>query len=204
MCFSAPASFIASGSLVAIGGASLAAAKKEDKLLALVPLFFGIQQFTEGIQWLFINAGTSSLWAGYGFLFFAFIVWPIYVPTFVYILDKKRRPLLKWFIALGSVIGICSLAILITQSLAIHKVNACIGYDISIPHHYLGDFTYLVVIFGSLFCSSIKTFRWIGALAFILAVVAWLFFTLTFTSVWCFFAAVISALFLVYIKEKKI
>ena len=68
MCFSAPASFIASGGLVAIGGVSLVAANKEDKILAAIPFLFGVQQFFEGIQWLYLNSGSSSLLAGYGFL----------------------------------------------------------------------------------------------------------------------------------------
>ena len=68
MCFSAPASFIASGGLLALGGASLAVAKKEDKVLALIPFLFGIQQGLEGFQWLYLNSGSPSLLLGYAFL----------------------------------------------------------------------------------------------------------------------------------------
>ena len=88
MCFSASASFAASGGLAVLGGASLAIAKKENKLLALVPLMFAVQQGFEGIQWLYLQANTTSMIVGYGFVFFAFLVWPIYVPTFVFIDDK--------------------------------------------------------------------------------------------------------------------
>jgi hypothetical protein len=98
MCFSAPASLIASGGLVVIGGASLAIAKKEEKILAAIPFLFGIQQAFEGIQWLHLNVGPPSLFAGYGFLFFAFLVWPVYVPAMVFVLDKKTRAVTKWFI----------------------------------------------------------------------------------------------------------
>ena len=80
MCFSASASFIASGGLAALGGVSFVSAKKKDKVLAVIPIMFSIQQFCEGIQWLYLNSGSSSPVFGYLFLLFAFILWPIYVP----------------------------------------------------------------------------------------------------------------------------
>jgi len=91
MCFSASASFIAGGGLTALGSASLPIAKKRKKLLAALPLLFGIQQISEGFQWQSLNAGTTSPAAGYFFLFFASIVFPIYIPLSVFILDKKEE-----------------------------------------------------------------------------------------------------------------
>ena len=202
MCFSAPASFIASGGLVALGSASVIAAKKEDKVLAAIPLLFGIQQFCEGIQWLYLKAGSSSLPAGYGFLFFAFIVWPIYVPTFVYILDKKKRKVLRWFIALGSAVALYFLVLLITQSLAIHELRACVSYTFNFPLKGLVNGGYLLAVFSPLFISSHHIFKWFGVLIAFLAIITWLFFTLTFASVWCFFAAIVSSMFFFYIQFK--
>jgi hypothetical protein len=202
MCFSAPASFISSGGLAVLGGASLVIAKKEDKILAAIPFLFGIQQAFEGIQWLYINAGSTSLAAGYAFLFFAFIVWPIYVPTFVYILDKEKRSVLKWFIFLGIAVALYFLYILFSQSLEIHRINACISYDFHFPLKKLINAAYLLVAFGSLFVSSKPIFRWFGSFIAISALIAWLFFALTFASVWCFFAAITSAMFFFYILYK--
>ena len=73
MCFSAEASFIASGGLAVAGGASLKVAKKEQRLIALIPLLFAIQQAIEGMQWLYLYRGTSSLKLAYAFLFFGFV-----------------------------------------------------------------------------------------------------------------------------------
>ena len=204
MCFSAPASFIASGGLVALGGASLAVAKKEDKILAAIPLLFGIQQFFEGIQWLHLNTGSTSLFAGYGFLFFAFIVWPAYVPVFVYILDKKRRHILKWFIFLGVATALCFLYTFLTQSLAIHELRSCISYNFNFPLKDFANMAYLVAVFGPLFASKIEIFKWFGVAAALMAIIAWLFFYVTFASVWCFFAAIVSSMFFVYIKFKRV
>ncbi len=203
MCFSAPASFIASGGLVVLGGASFVAAKKEDKILALIPLLFGIQQFFEGIQWVYLDVGSSSLTAGYSFLIFAFIVWPIYVPTFVYILDKKKRKILRWFIFLGSAIALYFLVLFLTQSLEIDKLHACVNYSFNFPYKTVVNIGYLSAIFLPLFISSHRIFKLFGIAIAFFAIIAWLFFTLTFASVWCFFAAIVSSMFFFYIKFKK-
>ncbi len=203
MCFSAPASFIASGGLVALGGASLAVAKKDDRILAAIPLLFGIQQGFEGIQWLFLKSDSSSLFAGYGFLLFAFIIWPIYVPTFVYILDKKRRKILKWFIFLGIAVALYFTVILLTQSLSINELKSCVSYTFNFPYKDIVNGAYILAIFGPLFISSHDIFKWFGVIVAFFAIIAWLFFALTFTSVWCFFAAIVSSMFFFYIKFKK-
>ncbi len=195
MCFSAPASFIASGGLAMLGGASLLA-KKENKILAAVPILFGVQQAIEGIQWLYLDKGSSSLAAGYGFLFFAFIVWPIYVPTMVYILDKKNRHILQWFILLGIAAAIYSLIFLLTGPLAIQELNACVSYSLSFPLKDMGAVVYFSVILGPLFFSSLKILKWFGVVIFILGAISWFFFTAALTSVWCFFAAIVSLMLL--------
>lgn len=203
MCFSAPASFIASGSLAVLGGTSLIVAKKKDKLLAAIPLMFSFQQMFEGIQWLYLNANSSSLIAGYGFLLFALIIWPIYVPTFVYILDKKRRWILKWFIFLGIAVTLYFLWLLLTQSLIIHEVKACVSYNFNLPFQNVTTVIYLLVIIGPLLISSQQIFKWFGVVITILGIISWYFYSVTFTSVWCFFAAIISSMFFIYIIFKK-
>jgi hypothetical protein len=202
MCFSAPASFIASGGLAMLGGASLVVAKKEDKFLALVPLLFAVQQFFEGIQWLHLNAGSPSPFAAYIFLFFAYIVWPIYVPACVFILDKERRKIMQWFLVLGIIVATYSLLALIMQSLEVQRINACIAYTFQVPFGNFFDIAYLLAVFVPLFISSREVFRWFGVVVAFLAIISWLFFALAFTSVWCFFAAIVSSMFFVYISVK--
>lgn len=199
MCFSAPASFVASGGLLSLGGASFAAAKKEDRIIAAIPLFFGIQQGIEGIQWLYLNHGSVSVVAGYGYLFFAFILWPIYTPLFVYILDKKRRKFLQWFVYLGIATSLYSLGAPIVSSLTIEKINMCINYSFNYPFGEALTTFYLVAVFGPFFASSFESFKWFGVLFAITAIIAHIFFTVDFVSVWCFFAAVVSFVFLIYV-----
>lgn len=202
MCFSASASFIASGGLATIGVGTLVVSKKQDKILALIPILFAIQQFLEGIQWLYLNSGTSSIVIGYGFLFFAFIVWPLYVPTFIYILDEKRKHIMRWFVAVGSITSLFFLVVLLYEPIFVSKVHACVSYTFYFPFKYPAMIFYVLTIFAPLFISSLKIFRWFGFLIAIFGTIAWLFFAMTFTSVWCFFAAVVSSMFFFYIKFK--
>ena len=203
MCFSAPASFIAGGGLVTLGVASFAIAKKEDKILAVIPIIFGVQQLIEGIQWLNLNIGSLSIPAGYGFIFIALIVWPIYVPIAVYFQDKRRRKFLKWFVFLGIAIALYFLFFLLTQTLHINKFNSCIQYAFNFPFKDIASVVYLLSIFGPLFASDREIFKWFGVATAILATIAEFYFLTTFTSVWCFFAAIVSSMFFVYLKFKK-
>lgn len=203
MCFSASASFIASGALTSLGAASYVSAKKEDKILAAIPILFSIQQFFEGIQWVYLNSGSASLFAGYNFLFFAFILWPVYVPITVFLLDKKERKILGWLVLAGSLVAIYFATILLTGPLTISKVNSCISYKFAFPFSSIVTLAYLSAIVGSLCISSLRIFRYFGIVVGFLGLVAWLFFELTFTSVWCFFAAIVSLMFFFYIKYKR-
>lgn len=203
MCFSAPASFIASGGLALLGGSTLAIAKKEDKILAAIPLMFAVQQAFEGVQWLYINAGSTSAIFAYGFLLFALIIWPAYVPAFVYKLDKKRRGILKWFMLLGTAVALYFAEVLLTVPLTVGKVNQCIGYGFYFPFKDFIIAFYIIAILGSLLISSKKIFRWYGVVIAFFAALSWYFYTVTFTSVWCFFAAIVSSMFFFYVLFNK-
>ena len=204
MCFSAPASFVAAGGLTALGGASIVIAKKENKILALIPILFAFQQAFEGVQWIYLKLGSTSLFAGYAYVFFAFIVWPVYVPLFVFIVDKKKRRILKWFLFLGIATALYFAILFLTQSLAIHQIKSCIAYSFTFPFRNIANGGYLIAVFGPLFISSRENFKFFGVAIAALAIIAWIFFTTTFVSVWCFFAAIVSSLFFVYLKKGRV
>lgn len=112
MCFSAEASFIASGALAAASGASLKVAPKDQRLIALVPLLFASQQAIEGVQWLHLHSGTSSPMLSYAYLLFAFVLWPVYVPAALFKVDAARRKFLRWFVLTGAIVSSLYLTLL--------------------------------------------------------------------------------------------
>ena len=202
MCFSAGASFAASAGLAVLGGASLKVARKEERIIAFIPIAFAIQQALEGVQWLALGRGCTSLLSGYGFLFFALMFWPIYVPLAVYILDKKKRKILKWFVVLGVLLASFFLFLLLTESLSIVSVNQSISYNFKIPFDYLATLLYMSVIVLPLLISSHHMFRLLALAVTFLGLFASLFFFQTFISVWCFFSAIISMLCYFYLKRR--
>ena len=203
MCFSAPVSFAASGGLVLLGGATYLAASKKDKILVAIPLLFGVQQAFEGVQWLYLNKGSTSPVAGYGFLFFALMVWPVYVPAFVFTLDKKHRKILGWFVLAGTAVALYFLGLMLTQTLSIRVLSKSVRYSLNFRHQWLVTPAYLLAIFGSLFVSSRPIFRWFGLAISILALIAWKLYAMEFVSVWCFFAAIVSSMFFVYVQYQR-
>lgn len=202
MCFSAPASFIASGGLGLLGILSLYRAKKKDMLIAAIPFFFAMQQAFEGVQWLYIGRGEVSLWAGYGFLFFAFVVWPLYVPIAMCVLDKKRRGVLFGFLILGGIVALYFLIRIPAHPLLIQQVQSSMSYSFYFPFGSWINILYMTAVFVPLLISSKLILRWYGVVIAFLAIIAWVFFRVPFISVWCFFAAVVSLMFFVYIQLK--
>ena len=62
MCFSATASFAAGTALSAVGGLTLRKSQGKVELpLALVPLLFGVQQFSEGFLWLSLGGDLPAV-----------------------------------------------------------------------------------------------------------------------------------------------
>jgi hypothetical protein len=203
MCFSASASFVAGGALVLLGAVTFTIARKKDKALVAIPILFGIQQVFEGIQWLYLNRGSSSALAGYGFLFFALIVWPVYVPAFVFLLDKKRRSVLRVFILAGVVIALYLAWMLATHKLYIQERESCVNYSFGLPSKWTVAPLYFLAILGALFASSRAIFRWFGVAIFLMSLVAWRLYEVNFISVWCFFAAAVSSLFFLYVQHRR-
>src|SRR5438045_5035220 len=101
MCFSAGASFTAAGALSIISLLSIKQARTKKIIpVALTPLFFGIQQASEGFVWITLNNGDTTsalhLISMYTFLFFAAVFWPTWIPASLYWVEDsyKRKQLL--------------------------------------------------------------------------------------------------------------
>lgn len=206
MCFCASASFAASAGLAVVGAASVKLSRKGERLFAVVPLLFALQQFIEGSQWMATHPSIASLVLGYAFLFFAFLLWPVAVPIAVYQLEKDLHlhSLLRWMIGAGGVVSFSLLIALLSQPLTITILPKGIDYNIATPLGWVGVLLYLGATIGPLTISSHPRIRWFGA-AVTLAIIAsaW-FYRATFISVWCFFSAVLSALiYLFYLQRSR-
>lgn len=197
MCFSASASFVAAASLSAVGVVSLRKTTRAAEVpLAMIPVLFGAQQFTEGLVWLSFGYDAPRLGrvATYAYSFFSHTLWPIFVPFAVALLERARwrRRGLALFEVVGLAVGLYLLYFIVRYPVTARVVERHIIY-VS-PHFYLP--TVMVLYFSatclSFLVSSHPLLKVFGVLALATAIVAYHFAAAAFVSVWCFFAAVLS------------
>lgn len=202
MCFSAPASFTASAVLAIVGGVLSFRIKSKRLLpLACVPLFFAIQQAAEGVEWLHLPESSP---AKNIFLFFAYVVWPIWIPFSLWLIEDnaKRKQWLAFCLGIGIVIG-AFLILMIPETYA-NRDHGSIQYlQYFLPDRFntLGNIFYVTAILLPCFVTSLKKFWILGALVACSALITFWVNQLTATSTWCFFAALLS-LSLFFILEK--
>jgi hypothetical protein len=200
MCFSASASFTSSVLLTVIGTETLRKVHKPSQIVfACVPLFFAFQQFTEGVLWLAIaHAGFAGLQviATYVFMVMAQVIWPVLIPLSVLLMEQNKARKRVMFILL---LAGATAALYYLYRLIFFGIHAEIsGLHISYSNPFRDSFgataviLYVAATLGSLFVSSIKRTHVLGMTMVLAFLISAVFYTQCLTSVWCFFAAVIS------------
>ncbi len=203
MCFSAQASFGASAVLALIGALTLnrVLQKKqyEKIILATIPLLFALQQLCEGFVWVGLADPTEPTYTGYmifGFLFFAFFVWPALLPYSLIVLEtnvlKKNLLYLTWGIGITISTGLAWLSYYYGVTSEISCSHIAYAINIPIRHTQWAMICYFIATITPFFISSKKR-AWIIGLLSVGSILGTLWiYTAYFTSVWCFFAALLS------------
>ena len=222
MCFSAGASFAAAGVLSIITLLSIKQAHTKKVIpLALIPLFFGIQQASEGFVWITLNNGDTTnilhLVSMYTFLFFAGVFWPTWVPTSLYLAEDsyKRKRLLLKLICCGALVSLAFLWAWVLKTTGAVVINHHIDYPvINYPFDctnqtsreigsYVLSFLYGLVTIIPFFVSSIPYMNLLGITFGIGAIITYVFYVMAFSSVSCFFAAICSVIMYFIINNYK-
>lgn len=213
MCFSPIASFTAASALGATGGATLSLNKNRRLApIAIVPLLFGIQQALEGVVWLKLLAGQRDILftlTSYGFIFFAYIFWPVFGPWAILKAETndKRKHWIRGCLYIGSAVSLYLLIWIIVNMPQASIINHSINYNIDVQTGGLISILYVLAVCGSALFSSYRWIKIFGALLLISLAFAVYFYTATLASVWCFFAAALAgviALFVVIHNKKPI
>ena len=212
MCFSAEASFTSAAALLPVGGYCVARALRNDWRflpLALTPVAFSVQQAAEGCVWLGLGRGDAALVAraSAAFLFFALVFWPFWIP-FSLLFAEGRRPT-RWFLGATTALSLVWLWLYAPVALdpgrwlSTEVVRHSISYRLDdLPAFRLAPriawrVAYLVFIIAPLAAArpggGLLRFLAGGAVA-ALFLVCWFVYWYAFTSVWCFFAALLSLL----------
>jgi len=198
ICFSATASFTAGIALLAIGSITVRRADKWGEVpYAAIPVIFSVQQLVEGFLWRSLpGQDTTTHVLTITYVLFSNVLWPIYVPMAVWLLEPRsaRRRTIAWTIAAGSAVGIFFLAAILAHPATSAIKGMHIKYHI--PHHH--D-PIAVAVYAAATClapllSTHKTVRLFGIVLTASMIVAAIVYLKWFASVWCFFAAVVSAM----------
>jgi hypothetical protein len=213
MCFSATGSFAAAGLLTGMGIMSLRRNKSPPlRLFAAIPLLFAAQQAAEGLVWLTMNrpgaAGLQGL-AVIAFLGFALLVWPIWLPLSLLRMEGQqiRRRALTALCFAGIVVSGYATFLLARWHPFAQVAGHSIRYvysrgPLALPAGvYLAGYTIPTVV--PFFVSSARLARVTG-----LALIGSLFAATiverdALTSVWCFFAALLSGLVLMAVMHEQ-
>lgn len=208
MCFSATASFTASAVLGGVGVVTLKKTKKVREVpFASLPFLFGVQQGIEGVIWLSFQYGSAVLnqIATYSFVSFAYVLWPILVPMSVGLIepDPMRKKILYAFQVLGIAIGAYFLYFLVTQPVDSRIVCNSLWYASPKAHIVPLVGAYIVAVCASCLFSSHRLVNVLGVLAVVFLGVSYHFFVSNYASVWCFFAALLSAIIYLHFRNRK-
>lgn len=205
MCFSATSSFTVATALTGVGiGALYKAKSKSYYMHASIPIFFAIQQSIEGIVWLtFSNPSYVSLryTAAYAFLMFAFLFWPVWLPSSLWVLEKNenRRQMLLILLGIGCAVAASGVYVLTMYPMTVGVVLGSIMYNMNVNHPLITHihlFCYMLSTIAPFFIVSLKRARLLGIAFFASLLSAYIFMYTAFVSVWCFAAAIVSCMIL--------
>ena len=200
MCFSAGASF-AGGAIITTMGILTVTKNTEPsrRLFSAIPLIFGVQQISEGFVWVALQSSGHDLMltlASYIFLLAAVVLWPFIIPLSMLLMERspRRRKALWFFLAAGVLTslyyGIGLLIFKVDPEISSHHIK----YSNEFPRPFanIAFITYLLATLVPLFLSSARRMWLLGALMAASCLVTGIFYKEFLTSIWCFFAAIIS------------
>ncbi len=209
MCFS-PVGDISGGVVVTAIGIDACRHLKgrpENLAIAGLPLLLGLHQVDEAFVWWGLQGhvpaqvGRVAMWA---YLVFALVVLPMLVPALLAVFEHSRAR--RWRYVPFEVLGVFVSAVLLEAMLVGHP-SARLGayhlvYSIGLQHGvaYIG--LYIVATCGPLLASGRRVLVWFGLANLAAVVVLALLCASGFTSLWCFYAALVSGAIALHLRRR--
>jgi hypothetical protein len=204
VCFSATANFVGSGVLGAVGVVTFTKVRHRRELLfAALPMLFAIHQFIEGFVWLGLDGILSPAVAhdmGAAFMLYAQGLLPFLLPLSVLLFEptaRSRQQMLP-FLILGGATTLYILWALTAFPLQLYVKGNSIVYINQATNNTAVAVLYVIATCGSLFFSKIRMMVIFGAANLAILLLVMELKRYAFTSVWCAYAAVASAIILAY------
>lgn len=208
MCFSAAASFSTAAITGTVGFMTLSkAANLRELPLAAAPLIFGLQQALEGVIWLTVSRTGAVPYVGRVvdlFLIIALILWPILVPAAVGLVESRSQRQMIIYALLLPALGMALYGAhdIATHNFSVQAVQHTLCYVNAAPYPPIMMAGYILCTCGPLIIASDLILRLLGLIVGLGLVIAGSLFFLSFVSVWCFFAAIGSAVIYLYFYRR--
>lgn len=216
MCFSANVSFTTAAVLIPVGAYCLTTSRNTGAgwmAFAVYPMFFGLQQFMEGIVWRGIDMGNLGLIevSARGFAFFSHFFWLFWVPFSVWLLetDTTRKKFLLFLTAFGFCYGLSIFIPLLREGwLSVEVANNSLDYRATMIYDGVVDRTIIRIVYAlqvvtAFMVSTNPRIRHFGVLILLSVIAAFIFYKYAFVSVWCFFAALLSLYMLYMLRDVR-
>jgi len=217
MCFSEPVSLAAGVVLLGGGGYALTKALKINNKyipVAMMPVFAGLQQISEGLVWSGMTNGNEQLVqvSALVYIFFTWFMWPFWIPLSIYVLEPKesrRKHLFSGFALIGLVFG---LILIVPHLLNPGWVNVAINHnslayegtmllDFLMPRT-LTNVIYLTLIIAPPLLSRYRHLRYFGVTLIVVTSVDYLFLQYAYISFFCLLAG-LATVHLIYIIARN-
>jgi hypothetical protein len=208
MCFSAAASFTAAAGLGVIGAATLKLGPPLRSLpFALTPLLFAVHQLIEGFVWLAVDDGAGVPQAlTNSWVFIAKSFWPVWTPFMVLLMEpdrKRRRGLIALLIA-GAVVSAVLFSAQLSNPYSVRIIGHSLQYETAHPFGESLVGLYLLATVAPLLISRFRFVEYFGIAVLVGSVTTQIAFAHAGASVWCFFAAISSALVYLHVREQSV
>ena len=210
MCFSATASFVASGVIGTVGIATLSLVREPRALLfAAVPMLFAVHQFTEGWVWLGLEGRIGPVAFGHVtflFMLYAHVILPLLMPLAILLIEPAgwRRFAILGLTAAGAIVFAFDLYGLVAFPSVCEPVQNSIAYRNPVVGELWQGILYVAATSGAMLMSSHRVIRWYGVINVVAIVIAEFVKEHAFASVWCFYAAIMSVMIYWHFRRQAI
>jgi hypothetical protein len=199
MCFSPWGDLVGGAAVVGIGVDACLHLKGRSEFgaIAALPIALGLHQMDESLVWWWLqghvshSVGEAATWI---YLIFALVILPILVPLLVlfFMPPGPRRWRLTPFVALGAVVSSILLEAMLAGSPQVRLGAYHLAYSIGLRHGVFIIGLYIVATCGPLLASGFRPMMWFAAANIPAIIILALLCASGFTSLWCFYAALVS------------
>ena len=207
MCFSPVGDLVGGAVVVAIGVDACRHVKgrSENLAIAVLPLLLGLHQIDETFVWWGLqghvpaNVGNAATWV---YLVFALVALPVIVPLMLVVFEPQRGRRWRYlpFLVLGLMVAGVIIHAMLAGAPSARLGRFHISYSVGLQHGIIVIGLYIVATCGSLLVSRNRSLRWFGVANVVGVVALAVLCANGFTSLWCFYAALVSGAIAVHLR----